>query len=274
MALFEYIRLLKFARTQKDSGSKLPVDKHVSLEDDSMDEGTPESLKIATPVPSKVSDENTPEEISSAGEGTTQVVPVVSQDLEPQTGKGLKNKKVPSKQLDNKNKEADVVIAELTPSEDDSLPRTPSSKRLPVVLDDKKSDIAASIDDSNQPSSTKKDEKLTMEEKIENSKKAKKPIIEQEPPFAGMKLKKSKVVQREWKEPELETVQLKDHASEKLPQTEMVNSNYNNNFLQFLSIKKLFYVRTLFVMDQYANILGRAKNKYIPFQKGKESSCA
>ena len=273
MALFEYIRFLKFARTQKDSGSKLPVDKHVSLEDDSMDEGTPESLKIATPVPSKVSDEHTPEEISSASEGITQVVPVVSQDLEPQTGKGLKNKKVPSKQLDNKNKEADVVIAELTPSEDDSLPRTQSSKTLPVVLDDKKSDIAASIDDSNQPSSTKKDEKLTMEEKIENSKKAKKPIIEQEPPFAGMKLKKSKVVQREWKEPELETVQLKDHASEKLPQTEMVNSNYNNNFLQFLSIKKLFYVRTLFVMDQYANILGRAKNKYIPFQKGKESSC-
>ena len=237
MALLEYIPLLNFARTQKDSGSKLPVDKHVSLEDDSMDEGTPESLKIATPVPSKVSDENAPEEISSASEGITQVVPVVSQDLEPQTGKGLKNKKVPSKQLDNKNKEADVAIAELTPSEDDSLPRTQSSKTLPVVLDVKK---AASIDDSNQPSSTKKDEKLTMEEKIENSKKAKKPIIEQEPPFAGMKLKKSKVVQREWKEPELETVQLKDHASEKLPQTEMVNSNYNNNFLQFLSIKKFF----------------------------------
>ena len=156
MALFEYIRFLKFARTQKDSGSKLPVDKHVSLEDDSMDEGTPESLKIATPVPSKVSDEHTPEE-KSASEGITQVVPVVSQDLESQTGKGLKNKKVPSKQLDNKNKEADVAIAELTPSEDDSLPRTQSSNTLPVVSGDKKSDIAASIDDSNQPSSTKKD---------------------------------------------------------------------------------------------------------------------
>ena len=273
MALFEYIHLLKFARTHKDSGSKLPVDKHVSLEDDSMDEGNPDSLKIATPVPSKVSDENTHEEMSSTGEELTQVLPVVSQPLEPKTGTGLKNKKVPSKQLDNKSKEADVAIAELTPSEDDSLPRSPSSKTLPVVLDDKKSDIAASIDDSNQPSSTKKDQKLTMEEKIENSKKAKKPMIEQEPPFAGMKLKKSKAVQREWKEPELEIVQLKDHASEKLPQTEMVNSHYNNNFLQFLSIKKIFYSLILFVMVQYANFLGRGKNMHVSFQKRKESSC-
>merc|ERR1712173_127040 len=103
-------KILKAPKAKaKDSGSKLPVDKHASLEDDSMDEGTPESLKIATPVPSKVSDENAPEEISSASEGIAQVAPVVSQDLEPQTGKGLKNKKVPSKQLDSKSKEADVA---------------------------------------------------------------------------------------------------------------------------------------------------------------------
>ena len=229
--LFVYICLLKFARTQTDSGSRLPVEKYLSPEVDSMDESTLESLKIGSPAQAKLSDEKTSEEISNACEESTQVLPVVSQVVKPENGKGLKNEKDPSNQLDNKSKEADVAIAELTASEDDSLPKSPSSKILPVALDDKKSDITASIDDSNQPSQRKKDKRLTMEEKIENSKKAKKPLIEQEPPFAGMKLKKSKVVQREWKEPELETVQLKDHACEKLPQIEMVNSNCNNNFL-------------------------------------------
>ena len=72
-----------------------------------------------------------------------------------------------------------------------------------------------------QPVETKKEEKMTMDEKIA-AKKAKKAVKEEEPVFAGMKLKKSKPLQRQWTEQELETVQLKDHQFEQLAQIETV----------------------------------------------------
>merc|ERR1712060_396458 len=45
---------------------------------------------------------------------------------------------------------------------------------------------------------------------------------EEEPPFA-MKLKKTERVQREWKDPEMETVKLAHHEFEKAPQPVEVN---------------------------------------------------
>ena len=45
---------------------------------------------------------------------------------------------------------------------------------------------------------------------------------EEQPPFAGMKLKKSQRVQRDIKEETLPTVELKHHEFEKLPQVEEV----------------------------------------------------
>ena len=70
---------------------------------------------------------------------------------------------------------------------------------------------------------------MAMDEKIAAKKKEKK-VKEEEPVFAGMKLKKSKPVQRKISEPELETVKLKDHAFEKLPELEMVNLIINFHF--------------------------------------------
>jgi hypothetical protein len=68
---------------------------------------------------------------------------------------------------------------------------------------------------------SKLDNKMTMEEKIA-AKKAKKQVKEEEPVFAGMKLKKSKPVQRQLKDQELEVVELKAHKFEQIPQIEMV----------------------------------------------------
>ena len=68
---------------------------------------------------------------------------------------------------------------------------------------------------------SKLDNKMTMEEKIA-AKKAKKQIKEEEQVFAGMKLKKSKPVQRQLKDQELEVVELKAHKFEQIPQIEMV----------------------------------------------------
>jgi hypothetical protein len=63
-----------------------------------------------------------------------------------------------------------------------------------------------------------------MEEKI-SAQKAKKNNKEEEPVFTGMKLKKSKQLQRQWTEPELETVKLKDHQFEQLAQIETEELN-------------------------------------------------
>ena len=50
-----------------------------------------------------------------------------------------------------------------------------------------------------------------------------KKVKDEEPVFSGLKLKKSKPVQRKWTEDELEVVELKAHKFEQLPQLEMVN---------------------------------------------------
>merc|ERR1712061_23051 len=63
-----------------------------------------------------------------------------------------------------------------------------------------------------------------MGEKIA-AKKIKKEIKEEEPVFAGMKLKKASVLKRRWTENELEVVELKAHDFEKIPELEMDELN-------------------------------------------------
>ena len=48
------------------------------------------------------------------------------------------------------------------------------------------------------------------------------PKEEEQPAFAGMKLKKAQTVKRQWDEAGLEMVDLKHHEFEKLPQDEQV----------------------------------------------------
>ena len=72
---------------------------------------------------------------------------------------------------------------------------------------------------------TKPEEKMTMDEKIA-AEKAKKDIKAEEPVFSGMKLKKSKPLQRQWTEEELPVVELTAHKFEQLPQIETVNTKF------------------------------------------------
>ena len=103
-------------------------------------------------------------------------------------------------------------------SEGSSYQISPSAAE--ALSTSKATESIASKEDT-EPAKTKKDEKLTMDEKIA-AQKAKKNIKEEEPVFAGMKLKKSKQLQRQWTEPELETVKLKDHQFEQIAQIETV----------------------------------------------------
>ena len=70
----------------------------------------------------------------------------------------------------------------------------------------------------------KTNKKQTVEEKIA-AQKATKEIEEEEPIFTGLKLRKAKPVQSEWKEDTLEMVNLKGHKFEQIPQVEMVKSS-------------------------------------------------
>ena len=63
-----------------------------------------------------------------------------------------------------------------------------------------------------------------MEEKIA-AEKATKEVEEVEQIFTGLKLRKAKPVQTEWKEDTLEMVNLKGHEFEQIPQVEMVKSS-------------------------------------------------
>ena len=114
---------------------------------------------------------------------------------------------------------SEVLSDEISPSASEA----PSTSRATESISPK---------EDSQPAKTKKDEKLTMDEKIA-AKKGKKNIKEEEPVFAGMKLKKSKQIQRQWTEPELETVKLKDHQFEQLAEIETVILIYVRNL--FLS---------------------------------------
>ena len=109
-------------------------------------------------------------------------------------------------------------------SEDDSMSEGSSDQISPSVSEapstSKATESIASKEDT-QPAKTKKNEKQTMDEKIA-AQKAKKGVKEEEPVFAGMKLKKSKQLQRQWTEQELETVKLKDHQFEQFAQIETV----------------------------------------------------
>ena len=68
---------------------------------------------------------------------------------------------------------------------------------------------------------SKPEKPLSIEEKLA-AKKTSKETKTEEPAFGGTKLKKSARVKREWKEDELETVQLKAHKFEVLPEQEGV----------------------------------------------------
>ena len=70
----------------------------------------------------------------------------------------------------------------------------------------------------------KTNKKQTVEEKIA-AQKATKKVEEEEPIFAGLKLRQAKPVQSEWKEDTLEMVNLKGHKFEQIPQVEMVKSS-------------------------------------------------
>ena len=89
--------------------------------------------------------------------------------------------------------------------------------------------ISKEEDKESEPESDKPDDKkkpqkkMSMEEKIA-AKKVKKETKEEEPVFAGMKLKKASVVKRQWEDDKLEVVELKDHNFEKIPETERVNT--------------------------------------------------
>ena len=112
---------------------------------------------------------------------------------------------------------------EETKSEDSSS--FPSSSVSEVKSMPKESDSNKTLEGNIQTMVAEKPEpekKITMEEKIAD-KKATKKVKDEEPVFSGLKLKKSKPVQRKWTEDELEVVELKRHKFEQLPQLEMVN---------------------------------------------------
>lgn len=137
-----------------------------------------------------------------------------------------KSKDTPLSKEDSPEKmeDAEPCLSTDIQSEDELISSGPSSQIIPSASEPQSTpDVTESIvsEAESQPAKTKKDEKMTMEEKIA-AQKAKKNIKEEEPVFAGMKLKKSKQLQRQWTEPELETVKLKDHQFEQIAQIETV----------------------------------------------------
>ena len=60
---------------------------------------------------------------------------------------------------------------------------------------------------------------------------------EEAPAFAGMKLKKSTRVKREWDDGKMETVDLKHHDFEKVPLEEGVSTSYNIFLISLQTVK-------------------------------------
>ena len=157
-------------------------------------------------------------------------------------------------------------------SEGSSYQISPSASEAPSTS--KATESIASKEDT-QPVKTKKDEKQTMDEKIA-AQKAKKNIKEEEPVFAGMKLKKSKQLQRQWTEPELETVKLKDHQFEQIAQIEtVILIHFCNMFFSRCLDMEIDYFSLYTLRNKSKHyILGRAKLQRYSNKKRKEASCA
>lgn len=118
------------------------------------------------------------------------------------------------------------MLSEAESKTEDLSSIQPSSTSETKPLSKETKGIKSSDDNaSTLENKEKTDKKMTMEEKIA-AKKAKKEVKAEEPVFAGMKLKKSKPVQRQLKDQELEVVELKAHKFEQIPQIEMVKSLY------------------------------------------------
>ena len=132
------------------------------------------------------------------------------------------------------SKDTEPIIAKEVPTEtvsSDIEPSESASKDEPTKKDGPlRKPSATPADEEKEPEieEAKPDEKqkpqkkMSMEEKIA-AKKLKKENKEEEPVFAGMKLKKASVLKRQWTENELEVVELKAHDFEKIPELEMVN---------------------------------------------------
>ena len=160
-------------------------------------------------------------------------------------------KKIPSTKTSKTQKtpELDKESEDLSSSKTPPSSKASSVSEAPITLKATETDLPSSfketendapIDNIIPTKTVQKDKPLTMKEKRKQmeemeakiaAEKTKQKEKEKEPVFAGMKLKKSNRVQRQWTEPEQETVQLKDHAFEKLPEVEMVNIKYYIYFL-------------------------------------------
>ena len=135
-----------------------------------------------------------------------------------------KDKKLIKKKVkDDEPKE--TVTADEEPMEisqkDESIKKD-KPKRKPTQRQ-KDESKESELEDDKPDEKQKPQKKMSMEEKIA-AKKLKKETKEEEPVFAGMKLKKSSVVKRTWEENSLEVIELKDHNFEKIPETEVVNN--------------------------------------------------
>jgi hypothetical protein len=156
--------------------------------------------------------------------------PEITKPAKKVTKKTAKAKEIPASEeesADNiKDVEPDFPLDTQSEEElkSDDLSSRPLSSTSEAKSTSKEADSIKSQEDKIQPVGTEKtkpEKKMTMDEKIA-AQKAKQGAKEEEPSFTGMKLKKSKPLQRQWTEKELEVVELKAHKFEQLPQIEMV----------------------------------------------------
>ena len=221
-AFFQYFDVVSILRY----GFKLLTfwQKHVSLNSIIYGYKEPDTKTSKGQITEDVESEE-PSEVVSEEMGKAEET--VSEDtMEKVSPKEVKpSKKIPAKKP---SKVKDISASEESPMDvqsDDELKSEVSSKIEPCESDSlstsKATESIASKEEPDKKPKYKKDEKMTMDERIAAKKKDKK-VKEEEPVFAGMKLKKRERVQRQWTEPELETVKLKDHQFEKLPDLEMV----------------------------------------------------
>ena len=101
--------------------------------------------------------------------------------------------------------------------------KSPPASKEPAKLDLKKKsttgDKKASVAKQEEP---EQGEMFKMKKKSSATPRKMLPKEEEQPAFAGMKLKKAQTVKRQWDEAGLEMVDLKHHEFEKLPQDEQV----------------------------------------------------
>ena len=101
--------------------------------------------------------------------------------------------------------------------------KSPPPSKEPAKLDLKKKSTTgankASVAKQEEP---EQGEMFKMKKKSSATPRKILPKEEEQPAFAGMKLKKAQTVKRQWDDGGLETVDLKHHEFEKIPQDEQV----------------------------------------------------